>query len=99
MVEYNDTSPYADTPQRSGYLDVYKSRTFPQNKDDIQYKIDKFYENRPDLLAYDLYGSAKLWWVFAIRNPDVLKDPVYDFEAGTVIRIPRQDDISTGLGI
>mgnify|MGYP001211426911 FL=1 len=99
MVKYNSTSPYAETVQRSGYLDLYSPRTFPQSKDDLQYKIDVFYENRPDLLAHDLYGSAKLWWVFAVRNPDVLKDPIYDFTAGTIIRIPRQDDISTGLGI
>jgi len=99
MVKYNSTSPYAETLQRNGYLDLYYPRTFPQNKDDLQYKIDVFYENRPDLLAHDLYGSAKLWWVFAVRNPDVLKDPIYDFTAGIIIRIPRQDDISTGLGI
>jgi hypothetical protein len=99
MVKYNSTSPYAETPQNGGFLDIYKPRSFPWNSDDIQYKINSFYENRPDLLAHDLYGTAKLWWVFAVRNPNILKDPIYDFTAGTVIRVPRQDDLSTGLGI
>jgi hypothetical protein len=45
-----------------------------------------------------LYGDSKLWWVFSVRNPDVLKDPLNDFTEGTVIRIPRQDDIEAGIG-
>jgi hypothetical protein len=78
---------------------VYEPRTFKSNKDDIEYKIDRWYSQRPDLLAYDLYGSAKLWWVFSVRNPDVIKDPIYDFVEGAIIRIPRQDDIEAGIGL
>tara|TARA_B100000085_G_C18266933_1_gene400403 strand:+ start:213 stop:512 length:300 start_codon:yes stop_codon:yes gene_type:complete len=98
MAKYAATSPYANTPQGSGYLDVYAPRKFQYNNDDIEYKIDRFYSLRPDLLAYDLYGDSKLWWVFSVRNPDVLKDPLNDFTEGTVIRIPRQDDIEAGIG-
>ena len=99
MAKYAPTSPYANTPQFSDRLDIYSPRTFDFDQDDIEYQIDSFYENRPDLLSFDLYGTPKLWWVFAVRNPDVIKDPVYDFVAGTVIRIPKQDNLTTGLGV
>ena len=99
MAKYSQVSPYYNTPQGGGYLGVYKPRTFDYSSDDIEYRIDKWYSQRPDLLAHDLYNNTKLWWVFAIRNPDVIKDNVNDFIEGTVIRIPRQDDIEAGLGI
>jgi len=99
MAKYASTSPYADTPQFRDRLSIYEPRTFDFDQDDIEYQIDSFYENRPDLLSFDLYGTPKLWWVFAVRNPDVIKDPGYDFVAGTVIRIPKQDNLATGLGV
>jgi|TARA_Y100001972_G_C7456650_1_gene233328 hypothetical protein len=99
MAKYSPTSPYYKTPNLNGNLGIYEPRTFDYNNDDIEYKIDSWYSQRPDLLAFDLYGNAKLWWVFAVRNPDVIKDPVYDFVEGTIIRIPRQDDIESGVGL
>jgi hypothetical protein len=45
-------------------------------------------------LAYKVYGSTALWWVFALRNPDTLKDPIRDFKAGTVIKLPSADIIN-----
>ena len=46
------------------------------------------YNNRPDLLANELYGNSKLWWVFAEFNPDTLNDPIVDFVAGLKIKVP-----------
>ena len=40
----------------------------------IKYTIESQYQYRPDLLAYDLYGSTKLWWVFAQRNMNIIKE-------------------------
>lgn len=99
MAKYASTSPYYRTRRQANYLGIYEPRTFNINNDDIEYQIDRWYSQRPDLLAHDLYGNAKLWWVFAVRNPDVIKDPVYDFVEGAVIRIPRQDDIESGIGL
>ena len=70
----------------------------PAYDDDILYTIESQYEHRPDLLAYDLYGSPKLWWVFAQRNMDVLKDPVYDMVTGTKIYIPQGEKLTETLG-
>lgn len=56
----------------------------------LTYIIENKYQNRPDVLAYDLYGNAKLWWIFAILNQDTLLDPIMDFTAGLSIEIPER---------
>jgi prophage DNA circulation protein len=67
--------------------------------DDVVYEVTSKYENRPDLLAYELYGDSALWWVFAVRNKNTIKDPIYDLVAGTKIYIPRLSTLKTNLGI
>jgi len=54
------------------------------------YEIGTGYDERPDLLAYQIYGDSKLWWVFALRNPDILKDPIRDFKSGKSIILPSE---------
>jgi hypothetical protein len=51
------------------------------------------------MLAYDLYGDSGLWWVFAVRNPNVIKDPVFGFIAGLAIYIPQKTTLVSDLGI
>jgi hypothetical protein len=46
------------------------------------------YDEKPDLLAHDLYGNAKLWWVFPLFNQDMLVDPIMDFKSGMKITVP-----------
>ena len=81
------------------FLDVLKPRSFPARQDDVKYTIDRVYKHRPDLLAYDLYGDANLWWVFATRNPNVLKNPILDFIPGVSISIPKKETLVTALGL
>jgi hypothetical protein len=78
---------------------VLRIRPVSAEPDDFLYTIEPQYTYRPDLLAYDLYGDTKLWWVFIQRNLDVLQDPVYDFVAGTKIYIPKGDSLKTVLGL
>jgi hypothetical protein len=61
-------------------------------KDEV-YVIGHGYDERPDLLAHQIYGNTRLWWVFAMRNPDVLKDPIRDFRAGTQIILPSEESV------
>jgi hypothetical protein len=97
MTIYSKTSPYYTTSYDGGYLDVINFRSIPAQVDDIYFEITKNYENRPDLLAYDLYKDVGLWWVFAVRNRSTIKDPVFDFVAGTKIYIPKITTIKTAL--
>lgn len=99
MAEYAKTSPYFKTPfSVSGELGTFVIRPIPANDDDVVYTIENQYTHRPDLLAYDLYGSSKLWWVFAQRNMDILQDPVYDLRAGVEIKIPKGSNLRKILG-
>jgi hypothetical protein len=99
MTTYSKTSPYFTTQFVNGYLDTMSFRDIPNERDDILFEVTSTYENRPDLLSYDLYGDARLWWVFAIRNKRILKDPVYDLRAGTRIYLPKLTTIKRVLGI
>jgi hypothetical protein len=98
-VSYKQTSPYFKTQTYGFFLDVADIPSIPQVASDVVYKIDLIYKNRPDLLAYDLYGDAALWWVFAVRNPNTIQDPVFDFLPGTTIFIPKKETITTALGL
>lgn len=96
----NNMSPYSKTPvNRSGYLDFFVPVPVPKANNDILYTITPAYTYRPDLLSHDLYGDRRLWWVFAQRNPEVLKDPVFDFVAGTEIYLPQGNLLRERLGI
>lgn len=82
-----------------GYMDVIDFRDIPSQVDDILFEVTKTYEYRPDLLAYDLYQNAELWWVFAVRNKSVIKDPIFDMVAGSKIFLPKISTLKTALGI
>lgn len=97
---YPGTSPYFNTPiVDAKFLDLMSNRPIPMNASDIYYQIPITYEYRPDMLAYDLYNDPRLWWVFAQRNPNRLKDPLFDFKAGVGIYIPKLDTLVKVLGI
>ena len=99
MAKYDFLSPWANTTQNENYLELLTIRPVPAEQDDFQYVIENQYEHRPDLLAYDLYGSPKLWWVLVQRNMNVLKDPIYDFVPGTVIFLPKKSNLEKFLGV
>lgn len=99
MATYSSSSPWYNTRiVNNQYLDVLNIRPVPASNDDLRYTIEPQYNYRPDLLAYDLYGDHRLWWVFSQRNLDSLKDPVYDFESGTEIYLPQGSALSELLG-
>jgi hypothetical protein len=99
MAKYSKSSPWANTQQNNLYLELLDIRPVPSETDDVRYVIENQYRHRPDLLAFDLYGNPKLWWVFVQRNMTVLKDPIYDFTPGTVIFLPKQSNLSKFLGV
>jgi len=99
MATYNKSSPYYSTGVFGTFLDVIEYTAVSQKPDDVLYVIDKVYEFRPDLLAFDLYGNAGLWWVFRSRNPNSIDDPIFDFRSGITIYIPKKETLVTDLGI
>jgi len=80
------------------YLDVNDLPKIPKSRADRLYTIESRYANRPDLLAHKLYGSVNLWWVFALRNPDLLVDPLEDFTSGLSIFLPTKETVDRVTG-
>lgn len=98
MATYRPTSAYVDTPLTDFYLGMMVNRPIPKFADDVIFTINQTYQYRPDLLAYDLYNDADLWWVFAQRNPNVLINPLIDFKIGTTIFVPKLSTLRSVLG-
>ena len=98
MAIYNATSPYFTTGYSQFFLDAMTNRPIPKATDDQIMLINQTYQYRPDLLAYDLYGTPALWWVFYQRNPNTLTAPPLDFKAGVQIYLPKITTLRSVLG-
>lgn len=88
-VNYDSSSVYSATQVTNTYLDLYVPPLEPDFDSSISYTIEQKYHLRPDLLAYDMYGDSKYWWLFALYNKDKIKDPLFDMKAETQILIPK----------
>lgn len=99
MATYGSDSPYYLTGYSQFYLDVMVNRPIPAQSDDILMQINNTYQYRPDLLAFDLYQTPNLWWVFYQRNPNTLTKPPLDFRQGTQIFIPKLNTLKSALGL
>jgi|TARA_B100001094_G_scaffold102690_2_gene98863 hypothetical protein len=91
MKRYDNKSNYALTSVNKKYLDLYQPPLTIENltEETTTLIIQPKYNKRPDLLAFDMYGSSRLWWVFAHYNRDKLTDPIMDFISGTRIVVPK----------
>ena len=97
-VNYTPASAYYNTGYTQFYLDVMVNRPIPKFADDIQFEITQTYQYRPDLLAFDLYETPTLWWVFYQRNPNSLQAPPLDFQVGVKIYLPKITTLQSVLG-
>jgi hypothetical protein len=97
MATYSKSSPWHRTPANDLYLESLVYRPIIKNSLDRAYIIENQYKHRPDLLAHDLYGDTRLWWVFVHRNRDILKDPIFDFLPGVEIILPNKKELETAL--
>ena len=91
------TSLYAGTPTVTNYvkyLDFWRGVNIPANASDKLISLDSRYNYRPDLLSYDQYGTPQLWWIFILRNPDIIKDPTWDFVTGINIYVPLKTSLT-----
>lgn len=97
-VNYTNASNYYTTDQTSWYLEFWEYRDLDEDDTDYYIVLDGKYEYRPDLLAYDLYGDVKFWWIFSIMNKNLLIDPIYDLTQGKLLRIPTKTRLNNTLG-
>ena len=98
MSQYDATSAYYTTQYSQFFMDVMVNRSIPKLPDDQLFLINQTYQYRPDLLAYDLYETSTLWWVFYQRNPNTLQAPPLGFKTGTTIYLPKISTLKETLG-
>lgn len=100
-VTYSPSSLYGSTNQVSNiieYLDFWKAPNIVASTEDQLLILPSKYHLRPDLLSYDSYTTSGYWWVFMMRNPDVIKDPIWDFVTGIQIYIPAKNNLPRTTG-
>tara|TARA_B100000886_G_scaffold338517_1_gene301540 strand:+ start:1916 stop:2200 length:285 start_codon:yes stop_codon:yes gene_type:complete len=90
MADYRPDSLYRNTNIIGNKsLDILNADDIDiENTATTSVKLELKHDQKPDLLAYELYGNAKLWWVFALFNQNKLKDPIIDFKEGITIKVP-----------
>lgn len=94
MAKYNGQSFISRTNLiDSTFLDVNQLPRVPKSIYDEDFIITQEFDQRPDLLSYKLYETSRLWWVFAMRNLDAIKDPIRDFKVGTKIKLPSTESV------
>lgn len=62
-------------------------QVFP-SYDDTFISVSQRYVNRWDMLAYDYYGDARLWWV--IPQVSAVANPCYGPALGQILRVPSK---------
>lgn len=89
MADFHEqTSMYKKTPVEDFYLGYWVNIDIPPQDDDEIISISPEHDGRPDLYAHQKYGSSKYFWVFFMRNKDILFDPIDDFKTGIKIYVP-----------
>jgi hypothetical protein len=88
-VTYKNTSMYRNTKLNDNFLEIYQPPIVPNFENVKEFTITQKYNKRPDLLAFDLYGTSSLWWIFVIYNRGLIRDPLFDFVSGITILIPK----------
>lgn len=93
-MAYKNTSHLRATPIVNGYTDLYQKPLIPNFQKTEKLTITQKYVRRPDLLAYDLYGEARFWWLFALYNKNLIVDPINDMTLNKTILVPTRDFVA-----
>jgi len=75
-----------------GFVEWWEKGFLANDDTDLIYILEKKFEGRPDLLAYQFYDDPYLWWVICQYN--VILDFNTEFVEGRVLRIPTKDRIT-----
>ena len=95
-VNYKRTSSYRNTSVVNGELGPYVPAAQIDFRQTRKIELGQKFHRRPDLLAFELYDDAKLWWIFVLFNRNTIQDPIHDFVTGITINVPTKEYV-TGL--
>jgi len=94
---YNNRSFLKNTEFKNFYLDTSQLPSVSLAVGD-RVQVPPECENRIDLFSYQQYGSSRLWWVIALANADIIKDPTWDFKSGMIVFVPRDANLTSSTG-
>lgn len=93
-MSFSSKSLYKQTSQFNNIRGYLGKPYLPKDPEtDQEFTITLQYENKPGLLAYDLYGSARYNWIFAYYNRDSIHDALVDMKAGLTITVPSPERV------
>jgi hypothetical protein len=98
IITYPPNSAYFSTTQTSWHINQFVMRKIRPNAGDTLITLTQMYQYRPDRLAYDLYRSSSYWWIFAVRNPFLRPDPIWNFIVGVTLTVPSASYLTSVLG-
>ena len=75
-------------------LGWWERSPFPKDLSDLTFKITPKYHQRPDVIAYDVYGSSTLMWLVLQYNNIISVDELME---GTYIILPSKTRTFTEL--
>lgn len=76
-------------------LGWWERKLLPRHASDASFVLEAKYHKRPDLLAYDVYGTAKLMWLVLQYNNIV--DINIEFVEGQTVVLPTKSRVFTEL--
>lgn len=79
-------------PERIGW---WERKVMEPSNTDVEFTLTTKYNKRPDLLAFDMYGSSRLMWLVLQFNSIV--DINVEFVTGKTIRLPLSSRVFTDL--
>lgn len=91
MVNFGNYSLYKNTDYDEYYRDYYNPISLEKDDSDNFIIVTSEYKYKPGKLAYDLYGSERLSWVFSFFNRDKITDTIFDLKEGLVLRVPTKE--------
>lgn len=92
---YRATAVHRDETAKKPFFDVWRPPRIKETVPPSIIRVTARYKNRPDLVAYDVYGDVTLYWVIAIRNN--IQFPMRDLAIGQVLFVPALEDVMAGL--
>ena len=93
---YNNRSYLRQTPIRNFYLDV-STLPYVDDQKGNNVIVPPECENRIDLFSYQQFGTSRLWWVIALANADLIRDPIWDFKSGMSVFVPNDSSFIENL--
>lgn len=96
-MAFSSYSLYKNTDSDTYYRDYYVEPSIEPDDTDYYIIVTKAYHHKPGKLAYDLYGSERLGWIFSYFNRDKIEDPIFDLTSGIIIKVPTKERLLSSL--